>query len=220
MTQPQHATIEVQHGAVVGVLDVHGEILEPRGLREVWFGVTDGRGEPERASMDVPLVGRVRLGHVRRDPGQRHAAAVTALGGLRPRGAQAGGILDAVPWNIRHLEQAQLLALIHVGRAGQRHLKHQRGTGPQRADPAVLHIGGAVAQQPVVGDLMVFAGRHLRQRVTRGVARHIMVAHHPGGRRARPLGARQPLVDGFAHRVEGPIRLGELEVEHLPQFIR
>ena len=144
MTQPQHATIEIQHGAVVGVLDVHGEILEPRGLREVWFGVTDGRGEPERAGMDVPLVGRVRLGHVGRDPGQRHAAAVTTLLRLVAHTVERGRVLELIPRNVGHFGESEFLALIHVCGSGQRKLHQDGGASATRTLLPILGVTRAV----------------------------------------------------------------------------
>ena len=166
------------------------------------------------------VIGIIELRSVGSDPRQRHSAAVTALFGLLVYAVECGGILQLVPRNIRDFRQSQFLTLINVGGARQGKFHKNRSAGTLGTELTVLNVTRPIADQPILGQLMMRRGRNLWQSITADMAGHIMVAHHPGGRRARHLGARQPLVDGFAHRVEGPIRLGELEVEHLPQFIR
>ena len=67
---------------------------------------------------------------------------------------------------------------------------------------------------------MVFAGRHLGQRVAGGMADHVMVAHHPSGGGTGPFGAFQTFLDGEVHVVADPILLGELEVEDQAEIVR
>ena len=131
----------------------------------------------------------------------------------------AGRVFHTIPRNIRHLEQAELFALIDVGGTWQRHLHKHGDAGALGAELLVQRVGGAIAQHPVLGELVVFAGRHLRQAVAGGVADHIVVAHHPCGGGAGAFGAGDTLFDGLVHGVANPVLLGELEVEDLSQIV-
>ena len=102
------------------------ERTEPGGLRQV------------RAAPPKPKDGP-------RGPRQRHPAAVAPF--LRAAGAPEDGSCATVGGRSRDLVQAELLALVEVGRAGQR--EHQQGGGPGPAEPELdVSAGRAVAEQP------------------------------------------------------------------------
>ena len=132
---------------------------------------------------------------------------------------ECGRVLQFGPWNIGDLEQSEFFALIDVRRAGQRQLQQNRGPCPARAQRPVLHVTAAIAQQPILGDLVVAAGRNLRQAISAGMAGHVVVAHHPCGGRTGFARGGQPAGDRAAHPLRGPIRLGKFEVEYLPELI-
>ena len=181
--------------------------------------VQRGRRKAEGALLAEVRIPRGRFGRIGGIPRQRHAAAVAALVGEVPAREERRGVFEPVPGNIRHFEQTQLLALIHIDRSGQAGLHENRRPGAARAQLAVFDVACAVAQNPVLGKLMMGGGADLRQAVARGVARHVMVAHDPGrGRAVGLLGGIQPVHNGFAEIRDRPVRLGELEVEHLPQL--
>ena len=64
------------------------------------------------------IVRIVQLRSVGRNPRQRHTAAVTAFGAGGTGGAPCGRILQLIPRNVGHFEQAEFLALIHVAEPG------------------------------------------------------------------------------------------------------
>ena len=95
-------------------------------------------------------------------PRNRHAAAVSALVHRGLSGVESGRIFQSIPRNIGHFKQAQLLALIDIGGAGQAELHQSGGAGAAGAKLAILGIRGAVAQQPVVRQLVVRRALDLR----------------------------------------------------------
>ena len=109
--------------------------------------------------------------------------------------------------------------MIDVGGSRQGHLHEEGGLDPFGSQGPVLLIGFPVAQDPVIGELVVIAGGDLGKGETRGVSRHVVVAQDPGRRRFRPFGHGDPFPDGSFELVAGPVHLGELEVEDLPQLV-
>ena len=165
------------------------------------------------------IVGRSRTaeigqsGLVGSGPRQRHAATVTALIHRGLSGVESGRILQSIPRNIGHLKQTQLLALIDVCGTGQAELHQRGGTGTAGAEFAVLRVGGAVAQQPVVWQLVIRRALDLRQTIAGGAARHVMIVHDPRGGGAAGFGRRlEPGGDGLAELVGIPVGLREVEV--------
>ena len=153
-------------------------------------------------------------------PRQRHAAAVAALVHRVAGGVEGGRILQVIPRNIGHLKQAQFLALIDVCGTGQAELHQRGGTGTAGAEFAVLRVGGAVAQQPVVRQLVVGRALDLRQTVAGGAARHVVIVHDPRGGGVAGFGRRlEPGGDGLAELVGIPVGLREVEVEGLAQLV-
>ena len=125
-----------------------------------------------------------------------------------------------IPRNIGHLKQAQLLALIDIGGAGQAEFHQSGGAGAASAKLAILGIGSAVAQQPVVRQLVVGRALDLRQAVTGGAARHVVIVHDPRGGGTAGFGRRlESGGDGLAELVGIPVGLGEIEVEGLAQLV-
>ena len=164
------------------------------------------------------VIGIIELRSVGSDPRQRHSASVTALFGLLAHAVECGGILQLVPRNIRDFRQSQFLTLIHVGGARQGKFHKNRGAGTLGTELAVLNVTRPIADQPILGQLMMRRGRNLWQSITAGMAGHIMVAHHPSCRGAGSFRAFQAFFDGQMHVVANPIFLGEFEVEYLPKF--
>ena len=172
------------------------------------------------------VIGRSRtaeIGHGRLiggGPRQRHAAAVAALVHRVAGGVEGGRILQVIPRNIGHLKQAQFLALIDVCGTGQAELHQRGGTGTAGAELAVFGICGAVAQQPVVRQLVVGRALDLRQTVAGGAARHVVIVHDPRGGGAAGFGRRlKTRGDGLAELVGIPVGLREVEVEGLAQLV-
>ena len=153
------------------------------------------------------------------DPRQRNTAPIATLVLGRTFTVARSRILKLVPRDVSDLEQAELLTLIQVRRTGQREFHQNRSPRATRADFTILVITGAVTQQPVMRKLMVPQARHLRQGVTTGVTRHIMIAHHPRGRRSGATRRFQALLNRLVHIVAHPVLLREFEVEHLAELI-
>ena len=164
------------------------------------------------------VIGIIELRCVCGDPRQRHTAAVTAFFDLLAHAVERGGIFQLIPRDIRDFRQSQFFALIDVGGSRQGKFHKNRGTSALGAQFAVLLIGGTVAQQPILGQLMMRRGWNLRQSITAGVTRHVVVAHHPSRGGAGTFRAFQAFLDGQVHVVANPVLLGELEVEHLSEL--
>ncbi len=142
-----------------------------------------GRRRPAAQSAGCGSHGRRRTvggeaeGRTGGGPGQRHPAAVAALVGAA--GLDPDRILQRLGRNVLGLGQAELLALVDVGAAGQREHQQRRGPGPPASELEVGRMVLEVHQPP----------RHRLERLLlAGVARHrtadVVVAEHPGRRRA------------------------------------
>ena len=166
------------------------------------------------------IIGIVQLRSVGSHPRQRNTASVASLGAGRTRGAPCGRVLKLVPRNIGHFEQAEFLPLVHVCGAGQRHFHQDRRAGTLGAELTVLLERGAVTEQPIQRQTMVFARRNLWERVSGGMADHIMVAHDPGCGGTGASGAFESLLDRQVQIVADPVLLGEFEVEDLSEIVR
>src|SRR5690606_17124261 len=118
--QAQRLPVEGQHGTGVLVLRGDREVAPLGGDREP--GVR-ARAEAERGLFALP--------------GQRDAAAVAA-GALA---AQPLRVLLELLGKVEHLGQAELLALVDVGRAGQRERQQRRRAGAPQAPLAVAVPG-------------------------------------------------------------------------------
>ena len=79
-------------------------------------------------------------------------------------------------------------------------------------------VRGTVAQQPILGKLVVGCSRHLRQPIAADVAGDVVVAHYPCGGGAGAFRSGDAFFDGEVHVVANPVFLGEFEVEHLAEF--
>ena len=211
----------MQHGTVVIGLDVGREILEPGRLRQVRVGgIALLRAETERAAGDEVRAPRSRFAAIGSLPRHRCTAAVTTLVGEVATGVERRRILKTIPRNVRHFEQAQFLALIHVGGTRQAQF-HQRGcAGATGAELTILAVGLSVTQQPIMRQLVVRSVLHLRQTETRRTARHIVVVHNPRrGGTVRFLGGAQAVSNGRTELVGEPVGFGELEIEHLAELV-
>ncbi len=123
-------------------------------------------------------------------PRDRDAAAVAAVLG----GPQALRVLADLVRQVEHLGQAELLALVDVGGAGQGEHHQGRRPGTAQAELAVA----------VPGDVPL----------------DVVVGQHPGRRRADGPDGGERLVDHPAQHPGVPRGLQEVEVEGLMQLVR
>ena len=193
-TAGEKALVQGQGRRRVDLLDVPGVGRPVRGLRE-----------PREAGVVEAEGGSLRL------PRQRHAAAVAAVA-LAVR-AEPGRIRAALVRDLHGLGQAELLALVQVGRAGER--EHQRGgrAGAGEADGGVGLVRGVRADALALRVVD-------REGEARGVPDDVVVGQHPGARGADRAERVQRLADHVAERLRVPRRHQVREVEGLVHLVR
>ena len=216
MSQCQHAAVQVQHG--IGSAD---STSTAKSLYHLGCGrcgsAFASAGENRRSRHGRTHRSDRPARSVGRNPAAAHGA-VTAFGAGGTGGAPCGRILQLIR-NVGHFEQAEFLALIHVGGAGQRHLHHDRGAGAGAERARSSRYVVPSARQPVERQSMVFAGRHLGQRVAGDLGGPRRGFSSPKGGGPRRAGRFGTFLDGEVHVVADPILLGELEVEDLAEIV-
>ncbi len=119
-------------------------------------------------------------------------------------------VLDAAGLDVLDLGQAQLLALVHVHRAGQGHDQQRGGPGPAQAEG---QVGGGA--RPLEGE----GERGVLPAVAGHGPGHVVVGDDPGGRRPDQAVGAQGGVDALPHAGRVPGAGQQVEVERRVQLV-
>ena len=179
---PQRRAVHLQRGPLDARLALDGQVRPLLRLRQ-----------PGRSARTESVGRRIAR------PRDRHPAPVPRA--VRAAAAVPGRVLTCLGWQVGDLGQAELLALVQVGGAGQR--EREQGRRPRPAKSAIQV------------DVVV--------RIDRGHARavpdHVVVREHPRGGSPDPRVVRDGVVDGPLHLTRVPSGLEVAEVERRVQFV-